>query len=77
MVYDLTLLKKPKARRKLVLSDFKLSLETEPEPSFFEIAFIMSGRKYRYGFEATSERVVSEWLFYVPKLREQSFLNAD
>jgi AAA15 family ATPase/GTPase len=62
--------KETQSTEKIGVERFKLSLETEPEPSFFEIAFIMSGRKYRYGFEATSERVVSEWLFYVPKLRE-------
>lgn len=30
----------------------------------------MNQQKYRYGFEATRDEVVSEWLFYVPKLRE-------
>lgn len=30
----------------------------------------MSGKRYRYGFEATIEKVVSEWLFYVPKSKE-------
>ena len=49
---------------------FRLNRETEGKPSFFEIAFLLDGKKYRYGFEATTERVVSEWLFYVPKSRE-------
>ena len=49
---------------------FLLSTETEGQPSYFELAFLMDGRKYRYGFEATKERVISEWLFYVPKVRE-------
>jgi uncharacterized protein len=46
---------------------FALNTETEGKPSHFEMVFIADGTRYRYGFEATSERVVSEWLFYVPK----------
>ncbi len=49
---------------------FRLSTETEGEPSCFELVFLMDGRKYRYGFKANQERIISEWLFYVPKLRE-------
>lgn len=49
---------------------FRLSTDTENKSSYFELVFFMDGRKYRYGFEATRERVVSEWLFYVPKIRE-------
>jgi uncharacterized protein len=49
---------------------FRLNTETEAKPSFFEIAFLLDGKKYRYGFETTTERVVSEWLFYVPQSRE-------
>lgn len=49
---------------------FKLSTETEEQPSYFELVFLMDGRKYRYGFEANRDQVVSEWLFYVPKTRE-------
>ncbi|MCG6135264.1 MAG: ATP-binding protein [Nostoc sp. LLA-1] len=49
---------------------FRLSTETEGKPSYFELVFLMDGRKYRYGFEVTQERVISEWLFYVPKVRE-------
>jgi uncharacterized protein len=49
---------------------FRLSTETEEKPSYFELVFLMDGRKYRYGFEANRKEVVSEWLFYVPKTRE-------
>jgi uncharacterized protein len=49
---------------------FRLSTETDGEPSFFELVFLMDGQKYRYGFEATQDRVISEWLFYVPNKRE-------
>ncbi|MEM7556308.1 MAG: ATP-binding protein [Cyanobacteria bacterium P01_A01_bin.84] len=49
---------------------FRLSTDTENQPSYFELVFLMDDRKYRYGFEVNQERVISEWLFYVPKVRE-------
>lgn len=49
---------------------FRLSTETERKPSYFELVFIMEGQKYRYGFEADRKKVISEWLFYVPKCKE-------
>lgn len=55
---------------KIKVEPFRLSTETEKEPSFFELVFRVDNVQYRYGFEANQERVISEWLFYVPKLRE-------
>jgi len=55
---------------KIKVEPFRLSTETEKEPSFFELVFRVDNVQYRYGFEANQERVTSEWLFYVPKLRE-------
>jgi uncharacterized protein len=49
---------------------FRLSTETEKRPSFFELVFLMGKQKYRYGFEVNQERVIAEWLFYVPNVRE-------
>ncbi len=49
---------------------FRLSTTTASQPSHFEIVFIAEGRRYRYGFEVTSERVEREWLFHVPRSRE-------
>lgn len=49
---------------------FRLRVSTISRPSHFEIVFIRSGKRYRYGFEATAERVTSEWLFFVPSTRE-------
>ncbi|MEH2055030.1 MAG: ATP-binding protein [Nostoc sp.] len=62
--------KETQSTEKIGVERFKLSTETEAKPSFFEIVFLMSGKRYRYGFEATLEKVVSEWLFYVPKSKE-------
>ncbi len=49
---------------------FRLSTDTEKEPSYFELVFLMNGKRYRYGFEANNKQIVSEWLYYVPKVRE-------
>ena len=49
---------------------FKLSTKTENEPSEFEIIFLHNNVLYRYGFEATTERIVSEWFYHKPKTKE-------
>lgn len=49
---------------------FLLSDETEYEPSEFEIIFLYNKTLYRYGFEATKDKIVSEWLYYKPKTKE-------
>jgi uncharacterized protein len=49
---------------------FRLSTETDEQPSFFEIVFLLDGQQHRYGFTADREKVRSEWLYYVPKTRE-------
>ncbi|AVH65064.1 MULTISPECIES: AAA family ATPase [Nostoc cyanobionts] len=62
--------KETQSTEKIGVERFKLNTETEEKPSFFEIVFLMNGKRYRYGFEATRDKVVSEWLFYVPKSKE-------
>ena len=49
---------------------FRLSTDTEDKPSYFELVFLMDGKRYRYGFEANQKQIISEWLYYVPKVRE-------
>lgn len=45
------------------LKPFLLSTETENQPSYFEILFLIEGIRYRYGFEADNKIIHSEWLF--------------
>lgn len=52
------------------IKNFLLSTVTENKPSHFEIVFVSNGKRYRYGFEVTKERVTAEWLFYFPRSRE-------
>jgi uncharacterized protein len=49
---------------------FLLDSETENEPSFFEIIFILGKVRYRYGFEVTTNEVISEWLYHTPNKKE-------
>lgn len=52
------------------IQPFKLNNVSENEPSEFEIIFVYKDVLYRYGFEVTRKKVVSEWLYYKPKTKE-------
>jgi len=56
---------------------FRLSTETEKEPSFFEIVFLLEGKTFRYGFEVNAREVVSEWLFQADDSEEQMLFERD
>lgn len=53
-----------------MIDSFRLSTETENEPSFFQIIFWDKNTKYRYGFELDDENIYSEWLYGKPGKRE-------
>lgn len=61
---------RPDANLHLFFQPFVFSTETENNPSFFQIIFILNGIQYRYGFEANSKQINSEWLFGTPNQRE-------
>lgn len=63
-------LKETKATGGILAEPFRLHTGTRQQPSHFEIVFIEGGKRYRYGFEVTKERVIAEWLYYVPSTRE-------
>jgi len=55
------------------VENFRLNTATLDKPSFFEVVFYLKKVKYRYGFEVTTEKVVSEWLYYAEaKIRENN-----
>jgi AAA15 family ATPase/GTPase len=62
---------------KISVKKFRLSTETENEPSTFEITFMIENIRYRYGFQADNEQVHSEWLFYVPTIREATLFTRE
>lgn len=42
---------------------FSLDLTSSADPTSFEIQFTLCGSKFRYGFDYTSEAIISEWLY--------------
>lgn len=60
-----------------MIDSFRLSTETENEPSFFQIIFWDKNVKYRYGFELDDEKVYAEWLYGKPGERELCYFIRD
>ena len=56
------------AGQKIPVVPFRLNPDTEQAPSEFELVFLHEGDLFRYGFAATADHVVAEWLFYRPDL---------
>ncbi|HEK2791359.1 TPA: ATP/GTP-binding protein [Proteus mirabilis] len=50
----------------LPISQYKLDEELLSSPSEFEVTFISDSVRYQFGFSATKERIISEWLFSFP-----------
>ena len=46
---------------------FALDPENAGSPTRFDIDFVMDGVRYHYGFEASDEAFLSEWLYAFPK----------
>ena len=55
---------------KINVKPFRLSEETENGPSEFEVIFLVNQEQYRYGFETTQQKIISEWLYHKPKTKE-------
>jgi AAA15 family ATPase/GTPase len=66
-----TSLAKDNVLDKIQVEPFRLSTETENAPTEFEISFITRQKLFRYGFLATKERVIEEWL-YEKELKERA-----
>ncbi len=49
---------------------FRLSSLSQGQPASFEVRFLLGKQEYRYGFEATPERITREWLYTTPTIRE-------
>ena len=56
---------------------FRLNTETKDRPSLFQIVFLADGEKFRYGFEVTSAKVATEWLFTTGKRKEVRLFTRD
>jgi AAA15 family ATPase/GTPase len=56
---------------------FKLQTDSEKDSSEFEVIFLYKKEMFRYGFEVTNEKVVSEWLYHRPKTKEVEIFYRD
>jgi uncharacterized protein len=60
-----------------IVEPFRLSTETENEPSFFQLIFWVDSIRYRYGFELDEKKIFAEWLYAKPGERELPFFIRD
>lgn len=56
--------------QKIDVEPFLFNEETENSPSEFEIIFNYKNIQYRYGFEVTKQKVISEWFYQRRKIKE-------
>jgi uncharacterized protein len=56
---------------------YKLSKDTENEPSYFEIIFEIGTTRYRYGFEVDRRSVKSEWLYQTLSTQESELFTRE
>lgn len=61
------LIKGVSPRKPIPVIPFKLNKNTKEQPSKFEFEIRIDDKDYLYGFEANSERVLSEWLHQIKK----------
>jgi len=59
------------------IAPFRLDPDVRTMPSSFELAVIIDGTRFEYGFSATAERVHSEFLFAYPVGKRQRWLERE
>ncbi|CAC9617152.1 hypothetical protein [uncultured Gammaproteobacteria bacterium] len=57
------------------IEPFLLSKESASQPTEFELDLIDDGVRYVYGFSATQEKIVDEWLYQYPKGSPQNLID--
>lgn len=57
----------------LPIDPFRLESNLKRSPSSFEMSFVHEGTRYQYGFSATKEKIVEEWLYAFPRGRRQTW----
>lgn len=58
---------------KLDLKPFLFDADNKNEPSEFEINFVFDKVRYQFGFTATSEQIMEEWLIAYPNNKPQNW----
>lgn len=62
---------------KIPVDPFHLDTTNINQPSTFEVVFLLDGIQHRYGFSAMTDRIVAEWLYYIPNSREVELFTRD
>ncbi|MTJ51028.1 ATP/GTP-binding protein [Dolichospermum sp. UHCC 0259] len=62
---------------KIPVETFRLSTETEDQPSFFQTTFYLNKKTYKYGFKVSQDKVVEEWLFFQNNIKEYQLFQRD
>ena len=62
---------------RMPFAPFMLDAKIKEAPSEFEVHFIVGEVRYQYGFSATPERVIEEWLFAYPRGRAQHWFGRE
>lgn len=62
---------------KLPVKPFLFDAQCRDAPTQFEVVCIANGVRYQYGFSATQDMVVAEWLYAWPRGRRQLWFNRD
>ncbi|CAC9610717.1 hypothetical protein [uncultured Gammaproteobacteria bacterium] len=57
------------------IKPFLLSKESANQPTEFELDLIDDGIRYVYGFSATQEKIIDEWLYQYPKGSPQNLID--
>jgi uncharacterized protein len=55
----------------IAFQPFRLDVDSESQPSEFEITFLLDGVRYQYGFAITAQRIVSEHLLVYKAFKPQ------
>jgi len=62
---------------KIKVSPHLFDVDTVSEPTEVEAIFVVDGIRYQYGFSATKERIMDEWLYAYPKNRAQRWISRE
>lgn len=57
------------------IDPFLLAKKSANQPTEFELDLINDGIRYVYGFSATQEKIIDEWLYQYPKGRPQNLID--
>jgi AAA15 family ATPase/GTPase len=67
-----------KSEEDIKIENFRLNEDSNLHPTEFEVIFLIKKTKYKYGFALTSQRIVSEWLYYSEvKVRENHLFHRE